>query len=74
VLTPSQVETLDAVASRIIPSVDGRPGAHDAGAVYFIDRSLSTFNAAQKRLYANGAADLDRRAHSCGSLPPASPP
>jgi len=62
VLTPSQVETLDALASRILPSVDGRPGAHEAGAVYFIDRSLSTFNAAQRKLYANGVADLDRRA------------
>jgi gluconate 2-dehydrogenase gamma chain len=62
VLTPAQVETLDAVSSRILPSVDGKPGAHEAGAVYFIDRSLSTFNAAQKKIYVNGIADLDRRA------------
>ena len=36
-LTPAQARMVDAAASRIIPSVDGRPGAHDAGVVYFID-------------------------------------
>jgi gluconate 2-dehydrogenase gamma chain len=62
VLTPEQAKVVDVVASRILPSVDGNPGAHDAGAVYFIDRSLSTFNANQKTLYADGVADLNRRA------------
>jgi gluconate 2-dehydrogenase gamma chain len=62
VLTPEQAKVVDAVASRILPSVDGNPGAHEAGAVYFIDHSLSTFNANQKALYAEGVADLNRRA------------
>src|SRR6188508_480752 len=53
-LTPSQARVIDAAASRIIPSVDGRPGAHEAGVVYFIDRSLGTFNAQQKAPYAKG--------------------
>ena len=61
-LTPAQARVLDAAASRIIPSVDGRPGAHEAGVVYFIDRSLGTFNAQQKAPYAKGIQDLDRRA------------
>jgi gluconate 2-dehydrogenase gamma chain len=61
-LTPEQARTLDAAASRIIPSVDGRPGAHECGVVYFIDRSLSTYNAQQKAPYAKGIKDLDRRA------------
>jgi gluconate 2-dehydrogenase gamma chain len=61
-LTPAQARVLDAAASRIIPSVDGRPGAHEAGAVYFIDRSLATFNAQQKTPYLKGVRDLDRRA------------
>jgi gluconate 2-dehydrogenase gamma chain len=61
-LTAGQAATVDAVASRIIPAVDGRPGAHEAGAVYFIDRALAGFNAKQKRLYADGLKDLDRRA------------
>jgi gluconate 2-dehydrogenase gamma chain len=62
VLTRAQADVIDAVASRILPSTDGRPGAREAGAVYFIDRSLATFNAAQKKSYADGVNDLNRRA------------
>jgi gluconate 2-dehydrogenase gamma chain len=62
VLTKAQAEVLDALTSRILPSVDGRAGAHEAGVVYFIDRALSTFNARRKTLYADGIADLNRRA------------
>lgn len=63
-LTRPQAEALDAMTARIIPAVDGRPGAREAGAVYFIDRALATFNAAQKALYVDGVADLNRRASS----------
>jgi gluconate 2-dehydrogenase gamma chain len=62
VLTKAQADVVDSVTSRILPSLDGRPGAHEAGVVYFIDRALSTFNAIQKTLYADGVADLNRRA------------
>ncbi len=62
VLTGEQAAALDALASRILPAVDGRPGAHDAGVVYFVDKALATFNTAQKKLYVNGLRDLDRRA------------
>jgi hypothetical protein len=62
VLTAAQAATIDAMSSRILPSVDGRPGAHEAGAVDFVDRALATFNAGQTRLYRRGIADLDRRA------------
>jgi gluconate 2-dehydrogenase gamma chain len=61
-LTKAQADVMDALTSRILPSVDGRPGAHEAGAVHFIDRALSTFNAGQKKLYGDGIADLNRRA------------
>jgi gluconate 2-dehydrogenase gamma chain len=61
-LTKAQADVVDAVASRIIPAVDGRSGAHEAGAVYFIDRALATFNAAQKTMYLGGIADVNRRA------------
>jgi gluconate 2-dehydrogenase gamma chain len=61
-LTRAQADVVDAMTSRILPAVDGRPGAHEAGALYFIDRALSTFNAGQKNLYVKGVADLDRRA------------
>ena len=61
-LTSAQATTLDAAVSRILPSVDGRPGAHEAGAVYFIDQSLATFNSRQKAPYVRGLRDLDQRA------------
>lgn len=61
-LSRRQADVLDAVTSRIIPAVDGRPGAREAGAVFFIDRALATFNRSQHALYAEGLADLDRRA------------
>jgi gluconate 2-dehydrogenase gamma chain len=61
-LTKLEFEVIDALSSRILPAVDGRPGAHEAGAVYFIDRALATFNASQKKLYEKGVADLNHRA------------
>jgi gluconate 2-dehydrogenase gamma chain len=69
-LTRAQADALDALTSRILPSVDGRPGAHEAGVVYFIDRALATFNAGQKRLYVNGVADLHRRARRRAAATP----
>ena len=61
-LTKAQADVMEAMLSRIIPSVDGRPGAREAGAVYFVDRALATFNASQKKLFTDGIADLNRRA------------
>lgn len=61
-LTIAQAEVIDAMTSRILPAVDGRPGARELGVRYFIDRALSTFNAGQKKLYTAGIADLNRRA------------
>lgn len=62
VLTAAQAAAIDALTSRIIPSIDGRPGAREARVVYFIDKSLATFNAGQRKLYADGVKDLNRRA------------
>ena len=61
-LSAGEAETIDALSSRIIPSVDKRPGAHEAGVVFFVDRALATFNAGQKKMYAEGLQDLNRRA------------
>lgn len=61
-LTPAQAAVLEAMIARIIPAVDGRPGAREVGAARFIDRALATFNARQKKVYVDGIADLDRRA------------
>ena len=61
-LTTAQADVVEAVTARILPAVDGRPGAREAGAIHFIDRALATFNSAQKTLYSDGVADLNRRA------------
>jgi gluconate 2-dehydrogenase gamma chain len=63
-LTTAQADVVEAAAARILPAVDGRPGAREAGAVLFIDRALATFNGAQKTAYVDGVADLNRRAAS----------
>jgi gluconate 2-dehydrogenase gamma chain len=63
-LTPADATVIEALCSRIIPSVDGRPGARDVGAIHFIDRALATFNASQRPMYVAGAADLNRRARA----------
>jgi len=63
-LTAAQADVVSALTSRILPAVDGRPGAAQAGALSFIDRALATFNAAQRPLYADGIADLNRRAQA----------
>lgn len=61
-LTPQQFAVVEALVARLIPPVDGRPGAREAGAARFIDRALATFNAPQKKVYTDGVADLNRRA------------
>jgi gluconate 2-dehydrogenase gamma chain len=61
-------ETLDAdtaaeiaaIAAQIIPSVDG-PGATEAGAIYFIDRALSTFARDEREAYRLGISQLQRK-------------
>jgi gluconate 2-dehydrogenase gamma chain len=66
-LSPSQAAVVAAMAARIIPSVDGRPGAREAGAIHFIDKALATFNQKQRSVYADGVKDLERRAATLGS-------
>jgi gluconate 2-dehydrogenase gamma chain len=61
-LSAAEAETVDALSSRIIPSVDNRPGAHEAGVVFFVDRALATFNSGQRKMYVDGLQDLNRRA------------
>jgi gluconate 2-dehydrogenase gamma chain len=61
-LTPAQGRVVEAMTARIVPSVDGRPGAREAGAVLFIDRSLATFAADQKAAYVEGVEQLNRAA------------
>jgi gluconate 2-dehydrogenase gamma chain len=50
--TPSQAAEVEAITAAIIPTTD-TPGAREAGVVYFIDRSLSTFAQDQKKPFAD---------------------
>ncbi len=58
--TPEQAREVEAVAAQIIPS-DGTPGAREAGAVYFIDRALSTFDRDKQKPYADGLTQLSAK-------------
>jgi gluconate 2-dehydrogenase gamma chain len=49
---------LSALAAEIIPSDDG-PGATEAGAVYFIDRALATFDAEKRDQYKEGLRQIE---------------
>lgn len=51
---------IEAIAAQIIPSIDG-PGAREAGVIYFIDRALSTFAAADREAYRTGMAEVQEK-------------
>ena len=55
--TPPRVE---AIAAQIIPT-DDTPGAREAGVIYFIDRALATFAAADRAAFAEGLKQLQRK-------------
>lgn len=52
-----QAADIDAIASRIIPTTD-TPGAHEAGVVFFIDRTMTTFAKEQSPMFSKALVDL----------------
>ncbi|MGO8790575.1 MAG: gluconate 2-dehydrogenase subunit 3 family protein [Terriglobia bacterium] len=60
ILTADQAAEIEAAANRIIPS-DDTPGAREAGVIYFIDRALGTFAAANRDDYAKGLPVLQAK-------------
>ncbi|HEY3840847.1 MAG TPA: gluconate 2-dehydrogenase subunit 3 family protein [Bryobacteraceae bacterium] len=50
---------LEALTSQILPSDDG-PGAREAGAVYFIDHVLATFESGKRDAYRNGMHEVQQ--------------
>jgi gluconate 2-dehydrogenase gamma chain len=62
-LNAADAADIEAMAGEIIPSGDS-PGAKEAGAIYFIDRALKTFDADKRDLYREGLAEARRRAGS----------
>jgi gluconate 2-dehydrogenase gamma chain len=58
--SPEQVAEVESVAAQIIPT-DDTPGAREAGAVYFIDRALTTFDRERQPVYTQGLGDLQAK-------------
>jgi gluconate 2-dehydrogenase gamma chain len=59
--------TVAALAERLMPSAPGKPGAHDAGVLNYIDLALAGAYADQQDFYRRGLAQLDaycRKAHN----------
>ncbi|PLR81263.1 gluconate 2-dehydrogenase subunit 3 family protein [Bacillus sp. V33-4] len=59
-LNQEEARTIEAIASRFIPSEENSPGAKEAGAVIFIDRSLSGFYSHLQTFYRKGLAIFEQ--------------
>lgn len=59
VLTAAEVETLEAICDCLIPADDNGPGAREARAVHYIDRSLASHNLADRESYMIGLNALN---------------
>ena len=63
-LTAHEMEVLEAIVSRLIPSDANSPGALEAGAARYIDRALAGTLSPTREAYRSGLAALDRYAQS----------
>jgi gluconate 2-dehydrogenase gamma chain len=75
-LTSTEMELLDAIVARLIPTDANGPGATEAMAAHYIDHALGGPLASSRQAYASGLAALDRFARSSHGgpfkeLPPA---
>jgi gluconate 2-dehydrogenase gamma chain len=68
-LTPAEMQLLDAIAARLIPSDASGPGAIEAMASHYIDHALGGALASTKAAYGAGLAALDRYARSSRGAP-----
>jgi hypothetical protein len=69
-LSAAEGRTLRAFARQILPADGGAPGAEEAAAAYFVDRSFGMpFFADSVALIRDGLADLDARARSSARRP-----
>jgi gluconate 2-dehydrogenase gamma chain len=60
--SPEQAADVESVVAQIIPSDETR-GAREAGCLYFIDRSLPTFDREQQAVYTQGLGSLQAKTH-----------
>jgi gluconate 2-dehydrogenase gamma chain len=58
-LTAAEADLLEAICARIIPTDENGPGAREARAAHFIDRSLGGANKDQRETYRSGLAAFD---------------
>jgi len=63
-LTAGEMDILDAVVARLIPTDTNGPGATEARATHYIDRALGGALASSRAAYTSGLAALDRYARS----------
>ena len=68
-LTAGEMDILDAVVARLIPSDAQGPGATEARAAHYIDRALGGALASSRSAYSVGLAALDRYARSSRGAP-----
>jgi gluconate 2-dehydrogenase gamma chain len=61
-LSATEAEILEAFCARLIPSDESGPGAREARAAHYIDRSLAGALAASREAYRTGLSALDARA------------
>ena len=63
-LTATEMDLLDAIVARLIPTDANGPGATEARAAHYIDRALGGALASSRQAYTAGLAALDRYARS----------
>ncbi len=68
-LTAAEVDTLEAICARLIPSDENGPGAAEARAAHYIDRALTGPLRTSRDAYAAGLAALDAYAQSTKGSP-----
>lgn len=69
VLNASEAGILEAIVARLIPSDESGPGAKEARAADYIDRSLAGYFAGSRKAYADGLAAVDAYAQSSKGAP-----
>lgn len=69
-LNPDEARVIDAIASHVIPSEPGSPGALEAGVVNYIDATLAGFGRDLQGVYRSGLAALQAAVepHSAGTF------
>ncbi|WP_374944593.1 gluconate 2-dehydrogenase subunit 3 family protein [Sphingomonas sp.] len=68
-LTVGEMEALEALCARLIPTDERGRGAKDARAAYYIDRALAGPMAGQRAAYTVGLSALDAHARGAKSKP-----